>query len=675
MSSAPTLAEVEREWEADQDEYVDDWKRAITMRLKRQRRPSRLQKHEPGKHSQKTHGRKKGAPSGDYTAVITGEELTTHYKAGSGGAPSESYAEVDGKKIVWEKKPFEGGGVPDLSYWDGYPSDDFGVGSLGTGLPFLGGQAGATAKPGSMNKSPPSSEAVAVVRVTSKSTGKQTRYRIDSEGWALTAKGKRDPRFKKPVGPETPHGDAKPSVALISNKVYKDKTSGQFFMVGEIAGYGHVSVKVTGGNVGNTVEGLHTGEKGGILGSSDKGKEHYHFKDKLVTIKNPPTSVKYAQPGDPEYKGTPPPKTTTKPAASAPAKPKGGYDETSILQAPVGSFPAGTALGTGFSSGTAGTATTGGTSSGAVGKKVHNGKEYSVDAQGWALNKKGTRDPRFKKPIADAQPAPKKVATPKEGSNQKSPPSSGIAGKVTSKGKQYNIDDEGWALNSAGTKRDPRFKKPIGAGTEIGGGTGAPAPTGTKIAPPKYAEISSERWSKPNLVELSSLWTKPEIGAVGSYTDSGYSHMNGSLRDTKSWQYDAKNMSQGERTKIKNRITRLDSALSKTKLKEDVILYRGIKPDHAGKYLLGAFNGGKIDVDKGFMSASMSSGEARGWASGGVVLKINVRKGRNAISVLDGPKINYAEEREVILPRNTKLRYVKTSELQGTKVLEVEVID
>jgi phage-related protein (TIGR01555 family) len=100
---------------------------------------------------------------------------------------------------------------------------------------------------------------------------------------------------------------------------------------------------------------------------------------------------------------------------------------------------------------------------------------------------------------------------------------------------------------------------------------------------------------------------------------------------------------------------RLDSAIAKSRIPAGTKLYRGISRD-ALKSLVGGdeVKVGQVLSDKGFLSASTDSNIAYMNGTGGVVMEIATNENQPA---LDMSKISYnTDEKEVLLPRNTKLK-------------------
>ena len=122
--------------------------------------------------------------------------------------------------------------------------------------------------------------------------------------------------------------------------------------------------------------------------------------------------------------------------------------------------------------------------------------------------------------------------------------------------------------------------------------------------------------------------------------------------------------------KIDPAILSLDSAISKSRILKDVVLYRALRvPDELG---LDFKNWeGKIFESKTFVSTSLSRSEATGyltapWRKGLTVLaQIKVPKGTNGLDITRevAPRDDNGEEPfrtfEVVLPRNTKFRVEK----------------
>lgn len=140
----------------------------------------------------------------------------------------------------------------------------------------------------------------------------------------------------------------------------------------------------------------------------------------------------------------------------------------------------------------------------------------------------------------------------------------------------------------------------------------------------------------------SAKLTANEKSALSSYSGDDFLRINSDLRSGKS----------GDPT-----VSRIDSAIEKSRLPAGTTLYRGMTKE-AAKNL---FPGGNITKgmtisDPAFSSTSKSSGAAKMWGVGGVLLKIEA--GANAKGIDMTAHTRNGAEQEVLLPRNAKMRVV-----------------
>lgn len=174
-------------------------------------------------------------------------------------------------------------------------------------------------------------------------------------------------------------------------------------------------------------------------------------------------------------------------------------------------------------------------------------------------------------------------------------------------------------------------------------------------------------------------YTTPEIKALKSYTGSGYTSINSTLRALRDGaDADPKNWG-SQRTAIKN----LDAAMARSSLPEDVLLARGTGVDSFtinGK-LLGYGDEnllpqivGTVQRDNGYGSTSV--GLTPHFSSKPVIVRIWAPKGTPAVYV-DHPQDRISSirgEREMVLGRGQNL-YIHAVYKQGGKtVVEAEIV-
>jgi hypothetical protein len=147
--------------------------------------------------------------------------------------------------------------------------------------------------------------------------------------------------------------------------------------------------------------------------------------------------------------------------------------------------------------------------------------------------------------------------------------------------------------------------------------------------------------------EVLQSITHPEKVALWDYVGTGYRIMNRSLRGDIG---EDEKLSLTEMQSV-GHIDDLKSAIDKTALKEDTVVYRGMK-------VKGELKAGNIIEDKGFVSTSTNPREARGFAitsSEGAVAMITLRAGAKAFPV-------NRDEQEVIVQAGSRFRVTKVTE-------------
>jgi phage-related protein (TIGR01555 family) len=159
-----------------------------------------------------------------------------------------------------------------------------------------------------------------------------------------------------------------------------------------------------------------------------------------------------------------------------------------------------------------------------------------------------------------------------------------------------------------------------------------------------------------------TMLTKPETTAektsIGVYSGAGYSSINGHLR--------GKNPATAL---MRQNISNIDNVLARSRIPEDTVVYRGIKPPFS-KEILAAKVGSTID-DPGYVSTSLKGDTSKKFATPeGVVLKMLLPKGNSAYVMNGRGASHYPKEHEVLLPRGSRFR-VKS--LVGN-VMTVEVL-
>lgn len=166
-----------------------------------------------------------------------------------------------------------------------------------------------------------------------------------------------------------------------------------------------------------------------------------------------------------------------------------------------------------------------------------------------------------------------------------------------------------------------------------------------------------------------------ERAQIAQYKGVMYGTVNGYLRD-------------GSGEFLRENVEKIDSAISKSKLKQDILTFRGVKNPRA---LFGdRIDGSLVDmewIDEAFLSTSVDRRIANGFAErtdspdGGMVLNILVRKGSPMLRLSDfapdSEKISSTSaEAELLGGRGWKIRVVADNgrDSQGIRQVDVEVI-
>jgi hypothetical protein len=118
----------------------------------------------------------------------------------------------------------------------------------------------------------------------------------------------------------------------------------------------------------------------------------------------------------------------------------------------------------------------------------------------------------------------------------------------------------------------------------------------------------------------------------------------------------------------------IDAAIKKSTIKEAVTVYRGV----GANFDSSGMKPGAEFTDKGFVSTSMGKERAglTTFSDAKTVFKINVPAGARAavLNASPGRARSMEVEHEVLLPRNSKFRVVRVTEVNGKKVVEVEIV-
>jgi hypothetical protein len=139
--------------------------------------------------------------------------------------------------------------------------------------------------------------------------------------------------------------------------------------------------------------------------------------------------------------------------------------------------------------------------------------------------------------------------------------------------------------------------------------------------------------------------------AVDDYSGTAYADVNSVLRGkfSKDPKYADRVTAAMDATKL------LNAAMSKGTLTKDATLYRGTGLDMLGGKAPAV---GSILRDKAFLSTSRSEDVAAGAFFRGVMMKIEAPRGTRAVDV---SHVSGGHEKEILLPRNTKLKVTSVS--------------
>lgn len=117
---------------------------------------------------------------------------------------------------------------------------------------------------------------------------------------------------------------------------------------------------------------------------------------------------------------------------------------------------------------------------------------------------------------------------------------------------------------------------------------------------------------------------------------------------------------------------KLDSALAKSKIQDDVTVFRAISDVDA----LGDISNlkGSTITDRGYASTSLNKNAATDYGDG-IILKINVKKGSSGAyisGVKDSNGRDFKDNREILLPRNSKFKVLNAKKTGGRWEVEMD---
>ena len=180
----------------------------------------------------------------------------------------------------------------------------------------------------------------------------------------------------------------------------------------------------------------------------------------------------------------------------------------------------------------------------------------------------------------------------------------------------------------------------------------AEAKNGHSMSDAAYA-----RWQH-KAVDGNSKLLNSERGALLDYSGPHYAPINAALRKGEmptDWRAHA--------------VERLDSALAKSSVPKDLLVYRGLRDQSLVSHL----KPGAVFRDHGFLSTTISKNVANdSFADGGVLFHITIPKGGKALPMTR--QGHYNHEKEVLLPRGSRLRVRKVERNEnGTIIVHARV--
>jgi len=154
--------------------------------------------------------------------------------------------------------------------------------------------------------------------------------------------------------------------------------------------------------------------------------------------------------------------------------------------------------------------------------------------------------------------------------------------------------------------------------------------------------------------------TSSDVAAITDYTAESYRKMNWEARGIKP-----------PTPEIQAKIKTLDKVLEGKTLSENFTLYRGLGGAGTDAIIAQGLNKGNVIVEMGFLSASCELSVGKEFASvsnNNLLLKINAKRGSSGLDI--SQISDNKEEKEILLPRNARLKIVKLH--SKTRILEVD---
>lgn len=177
---------------------------------------------------------------------------------------------------------------------------------------------------------------------------------------------------------------------------------------------------------------------------------------------------------------------------------------------------------------------------------------------------------------------------------------------------------------------------------------------------------SDRTYKKQNQSFRGSL-TDSEYNSLRLYTGSGYRSFNYAMR------HDEKETYNDDAIALAKHVANLDSAIAKSKTTIDMIVHRGI--DGRANDMMSKLKVGATFSDKAWLSTSEDANQAGRFANDGIhpekyLMHIHVPSGHAMAPI----SLGMEEEKEWLLPRNTRMKITKVSQANGRTVLDAEVL-
>lgn len=164
-------------------------------------------------------------------------------------------------------------------------------------------------------------------------------------------------------------------------------------------------------------------------------------------------------------------------------------------------------------------------------------------------------------------------------------------------------------------------------------------------------------------VKQSSPFTSQERIELQDYAEGNYQQLNSYLANPNS-------VRPSLAVELEKQAVTLDSAIGKSVLTQDTVVYRGFQ--HRGLAKQAESVVGKTINPHGFLSTSTNSQVARdfaGYGDGSVVLAIKAKAGAKAAYMDQFATSNNARENELLFPRDSKIRITGVDRTRSPPVI------